>query len=141
MSKPGPTFLPEVYKLSLTAKDRKGSLEIQGQKLGPPNKRITLNQKGLKIVGARIIYSQKNKKVEHQVTRINHLPSREEVRLHTNSPLYPGSYQIDLEFSPADVQALAKLAGKDVEDINLRSFIPSFDRVEAKKNVRLEIEG
>jgi hypothetical protein len=71
---------------------------IEGQKLPPPSKRITLHQKNIKILNAKIIYKHKKGDIEFEVIRINHLKSFGEVRLHTNSILYPGTYLVTLEY-------------------------------------------
>ena len=98
-----------------------------------------LNQTGLKITSAKIVYHQKNKVIEHVVSRINHLPSFEEVRLHTNSPLYPGNYQIILQFGPLKARDLKLLESNVLSEIKLRSLLPSFDNQEARTNARFEI--
>lgn len=141
MKKAVPAFKPDAYKLSSAKAGGSLLLEIQGQKIGPPNKRIVLKQKGLKINSAKITYFQKNKKIEHQIIRINHLPSREEVRLHTASPLYPGNYLIELEFSPADIKDFSKLSAMDMKTANLRKLMPSFDTAAENENIKLEIDS
>jgi hypothetical protein len=75
------------------------SVEIEGQKLRPPSKRITLNQSSIKVQNAKIIYKYKKGNVEYEVSRINHIKSFGEVRLHTNNILYPGNYVVTLEYS------------------------------------------
>ena len=129
-------FKPTVYRLA--DDDESCQLTIEGLKLGPPNKRITLNQKGLKIISAKITYYQKNKVVEHQIARINHLPTFEEVRLHTSTPLYPGNYVVTLEFRPFDPQKLKSLENTDLSVIALRGLFPSFDNEEARTAVKIE---
>lgn len=74
-------------------------LVIEGQKFPPPSKRITLHQKSIKVLGAKIIYKSKKGDIEFEVIRINRIKSFGEVRLHTNNLLYPGSYEVSLEFS------------------------------------------
>jgi hypothetical protein len=79
--------------------NNKSFVRIEGQKLAPPSKRITLNQPGIKVLSAKIIHKHKKGDIELEITRINHLKSFGEVRLHTNSMLYPGTYKIKLEYS------------------------------------------
>jgi hypothetical protein len=139
MSKTVPSFHPELYRISRLSGSSDGRLEIDGQKSGAPNRRIILDQKGLRVTDAKIIYIQKNKQIEHQVIRINHLPYKQEVRLHTGSPLYPGSYHIEMTYSPVDLKAISELEGKSLAKINLRDLMPSFDTPEEKEDIKLEI--
>lgn len=64
----------------------------------PPSKRITLNQKNTKVLNAKIIYKHIKGDIEFEVSRINHIKSFEEIRLHTNNILYPGTYVVTLEY-------------------------------------------
>jgi len=134
-----PKFKPSIYKISVKPGRELAELEITGQKFGAPNKRIELCQKGLKVRSAKITYHQKNTVVEHEVIRINHLPTFEQVRLHTNSPLYPGNYQIVLEFSPYDAAKLKQLEGGDLSSQALRELLPSFDKQAARIDAKIEI--
>jgi len=97
-------FLPESYKLTLIQPkgdtDAEGLVTITGKKLPPPSKRITLHQKGLKITGARIIRHDKKGDQVFTTARINHLPTFEQVRLHTKETLFPGHYEVMINFSP-----------------------------------------
>ena len=97
-------FKPENYQLDLVPnrenKTFSGKVTILGQKVGKPNQRITLHQKGLNINQVKITYT--NKKGDHQqieVSRINTHKSYDELRLHSSQILYPGKYQIIIEFS------------------------------------------
>lgn len=81
-----------MYELSV------GKINIIGKKMPPPAKRITLHQKGLKILGARIIRHDKKGNHEFTVSRINHLPTMEQVRMHTNETLFPGAYEVTVLF-------------------------------------------
>ncbi len=98
------SFQPHSYKLTLiTAKGDTGAeglVTITGQKLPPPSKRITLHQKGLKITDAQIIRHDKKGDHVFTIARINHLPTFEQVRLHTKETLFPGHYEIIINFSP-----------------------------------------
>jgi len=75
-------------------------LIIEGKKLPPPSKRITLHQKGLKISSAQIVRRDKKGNREFRVARINHLPTLQQVRLHADETLFPGYYEIIINFSP-----------------------------------------
>jgi hypothetical protein len=72
---------------------------IEGYKLSPPSKRITLKLSGVKILSAKIIFKHKKGDIACEITRINRLKTMDEIRLHTNSTLYPGEYQLRLEYS------------------------------------------
>lgn len=134
-----PGFVPSIYKIFIGQDIKLVRLEITGQKFGVPNKRIVLDQKGLKVKTAQLTYRQKNKQMQYQVTRINHLPSFEQVRLHTDSPLYPGNYQINIEFGPPNRQKLQQLEGVSLVGTALRQFLPSFDNEEARSNAKIEL--
>ena len=84
---------------------------MEGTREGRPSKRLTLLCKGLKLNSATIKYIGKNKQIEHEVTRINHLPKSQEVRLHTSQLQYPGRYYIELSCSvlPNDWQQQIKI--------------------------------
>lgn len=134
-----PRFVPSVYRLTFSRDSEFALLQILGQKFGAPNRRIIINQKGLKIKTAKITSKQKNKEIEHEVARINHLPTIEEVRLHTSSPLYPGNYEISVEFGPVNRAELSRLEDIDLNAVALRELLPSFDNPEAKAAARIEI--
>jgi hypothetical protein len=104
-----PNFKPFSYKASNATT---ATLIIEGQKLPPPSKRITLNQKNIKVLSAKIIYKSKKGEIEYEVSRINHVRSFEEVRLHTNNVLYPGTYVITLEYqgNPDEAQLGEKVS-------------------------------
>ena len=89
-------FQPESYEVNPS----KGRVKIVGNKMAPPSKRITLHQKGLKITGARIIRHDKKGDQVFTTARINHLPTFEQVRLHTKETLFPGHYEVMINFSP-----------------------------------------
>jgi len=127
-------LMPENYNLSPDS----GQIEISARKVGRPNKRMTLHQKNLKITAAQIIYRNKNKQVEHQVVRINHLPTLNQVRLHTAQLQYPGEYVLKLTFTggPDNLDALREA---DLTNISLREYFPSIDEPEAKKETSLKI--
>lgn len=116
----------------------KCQLVITGKKLPPPAKRITLHQKGLKITAAKIIKKDKKGLSEYEVLRINHLPTFDEVRIHTKDILYPGHYQIDLayELSPQKAKSLVKLAS----EVPHRDLMPSIDETEAWAGASFEIK-
>lgn len=91
--KPPEPFMPLNYTMV-----HEGLVIIEGQKFPPPSKRITLKQKNIRVKGAKIIAKTKKGDVEFEVIRINRVKSFGEVRLHTKSMLYPGVYEVTLEY-------------------------------------------
>lgn len=91
-----PNFKPESYRLYI--KDGSLCVEIIGLKLPPPSKRITLNQKNIKVLSAKIVYKHKKGDIEFEVIRINRMKTVGEIRLHTHNLLYPGMYILALEY-------------------------------------------
>lgn len=96
-------FQPEHYDLELRP-DRdgmtfSGTATIRGQKVGRPAERLTFHQKGLKITGATALKHDKNGDHPVNITRINNQNSFDEVRLHSDKPVYPGNYTVTLEFT------------------------------------------
>jgi hypothetical protein len=92
-----PNFIISNYALSKSGEHF--VLQIEGQKLPPPSKRITLNQTNIKILSAKIVYKHKKGDIEFEVNRINFIKSFGEVRIHTNNVLYPGKYVLDIEYT------------------------------------------
>jgi len=101
------SFQPQHYELqwqlpdtdSKTDSKTPGRVLITGKKVGRPSQRITLHGKGLVIKSAKL--SRNDKKAglqEIALERINLQKSLDEVRLHTTELLYPGDYQIEIEF-------------------------------------------
>ncbi len=95
-------FQPKKYDLSFDfdedAKRYSGTVIVHGKKVGRPAQRITLHQNGLKVTSAQIIKHDKKGDQELTVIRINNQNSLHEVRLHTESMVYPGEYTVTLEF-------------------------------------------
>lgn len=128
-------FSPDSYDLLLFDNDPgRAQLVIQGQKVPPPSMRITLHQEAIRITKAKVIRFYKRISEEHEVIRINHLNSRQEVRLHCGNKLFPGRYEITLEFQarsvkPEEYRELPQLirAGQ-----SLRRFLPCIDEPEAR---------
>jgi hypothetical protein len=90
---------------TMTTKDVKGhgdqkySAHIEATASGRPAKRLTLTPYDVKIISAKITRAHKNKSFDYQIKRINRLPTLQQTRLHADTLLYPGQYQIDLEVS------------------------------------------
>lgn len=132
MKKPKLTelFKPAEYKFSINP-DNTATLVIIGSKINRPNKRITLHQKGLKVLEALITRTDKKGARDLEVVRINHLPTFEQVRLHTNETLYPGHYEIKIKYRlPFSFDSIKPS----------RTYLPCVDEPEAWANAKLEIK-
>lgn len=95
-------FRPEHYRLHLKYNHDQqtftGHVRITGKKLGRPSHRLTFHQKGLKILNAKITRYDKAGATVVELARINHHRSFEQARLHSRHILYPGNYEITLNF-------------------------------------------
>ncbi len=116
-------FQPQSYELRFEPSGTQASLLILGNKVDRPSHRITLHQKKLKISAAKINRKDKKGVVEFSVDRINHLNSFEEARLHTKETLYPGQYEILLEYQLPALQYTAMTPSREI--------MPSIDEPEA----------
>src|SRR5580700_2155485 len=89
-------FAPKHYTITLDpnrdSMKLSGTVIIDGQKAGRPSQRLTFHQQGLKISHATVIKHDKKGDQEIAVARINHHAGSNEVRLHSEAMLYPGSY-------------------------------------------------
>ena len=134
-------FQPSKYQLELKSNREAGAfsghLEISGKKVGPPSKRLTFHQKKLKIKSAQIIRRDKKGTSVYEVVRINHLPTFEEVRLHTKELLYPGDYRVIMRYmlSVEKAEALRKNKGA----IPKRDQVPSIDEPQAWALANLDL--
>ncbi len=133
------TFKPSNYSLKVhKARNQTGleaQLEISGQKIGRPSKRITLHQSGIKVKQADIIYYGKQSELKMALQRINHLKAAQEVRLHAKDMLFPGQYKLLLNFTanePNEEAVYQLKTAKALSSIkNLRSIFPLIDEPEA----------
>jgi aminopeptidase N len=113
-------------------------VKITGLKTGKPSKRIAFHQQNIKVNSATVVSSRKGKEIEHNITRINHLPRSQEVRLHSANMLYPGKYEIRLEFYGSE-DVLKELISSPLVDINLRRYIPSIDEPDQKSRATFNL--
>jgi len=137
-------FRPEAYRLKLLVNPRDKTLEgtvvITGKKTGRPSRRLTFHQKKLKVTDAVITYFDKQGSFSHELARINHHKSFQQVRLHSRGMLYPGSYKVKMRFSSP-----FKLAGdpegvirQRLKDGGVSEIFPSID--ESVPDVRLNLK-
>ena len=96
-------FAPSHYDLDLVPDRVKmtfsGTVVISGRKTGRPSKRLTFHQKDLKVSAAQLIKHDKHGDKEIAVTRLNKQASLDEIRVHSDELLYPGTYTLTLSFS------------------------------------------
>ncbi len=99
-------FAPSIYNITLAINKAKlkfnGRVEVIGRRIGKPSQRLTLHaeKKYLKITSAKIIKlkPKKGEDAEVAISRIYHHPSAQELRLHSDSTIYPGEYKIEIEY-------------------------------------------
>ncbi len=149
-------FVPENYDLNIEIDSDKmtfsGKVIIKGKKSGRPSKRITLHQKDLKITNAKITHHSKEKK-ELNLDRINCHKAYDEVRLHSPDMIYPGSYELYLEFNgkiTPEMHGLypcffehkvkkQKIFATQFESHHAREVFPCIDEPEAKATFDLTL--
>jgi hypothetical protein len=117
-----------------------GILTIEGLKLPPPSRRITLNQRGLKVKSAEIIYKGKKGDQEFKIARINHLNTFEEVRIHTQDMLYPGQYILRISYTGKfNKTKIAMLSNPNTwENMSWRDILPCNDETSRRSEATLE---
>lgn len=140
------SFQAERYYLTVTSNESdylKLHLLITGRKFDRPSKRITLHQRGIKIYKATVSHERKNILYHHSVSRINHIKSFEQVRIHTAESLYPGKYDIELQFTSnmplSAYQLLSKQGLQSIGDEIPFDYFPTVDRAKARDIVNFEI--
>jgi aminopeptidase N len=150
-------FQPENYNLTLEIDDQamtfKGSVVIHGKKTGRPSQRLTFHQKQLTITKATLTKHDKNGEQTFDVSRINNHNGYDEVRLHSESMLYPGVYTVTLEFEGAITRPMngiypclfehdgqqKKLIATQFESHHAREAFPCIDEPEAKATFDLTL--
>jgi aminopeptidase N len=150
-------FQPEHYELILHPDAQNlrfnGTVVMTGKKTGRPSKRITLHQKDLKITSAAVQYHGKRGDEIINLDRTNTHSAYDELRLHSQQMLYPGSYTIRLEFNGVITPELKgiypanyKHKGKDkriiitqLESHHAREAFPCIDEPEAKATFKLTV--
>lgn len=143
-------FKPASYKLWLAPNTDTmkidGKITIVGRKTSRPSQRLTFHQNGIKVTAATIIKKDKKQSILVPLSRIAHHKSLDEVRLHTQELLYPGTYEIELTYE-AKIQSgmhgiylssfevdgqKKKLVSTQFESHHAREGFPCIDEPEAK---------
>ncbi len=150
-------FRPENYTLSIKPDARKmtftGRVVISGKKTGPPSHRLTLHQKDLVITQVCVEHESKSGTQKIEIDRTNAHNSLDELRLHSKSKLFPGSYRLTIEFSGKITKHMHGLypcffkhMGKDkvllatqFESHHAREVFPCIDEPEAKATFDLTL--
>lgn len=151
-------FQPEHYKLHLTPDAElgtaNGTVTIKGKKTGRPSQRITFHALGLTIKSASIVkHDKKIGDVPVSVERINCQAKLNEVRLHTDSMIYPGDYTVTIEFEAPVQQSMHGiyrslyrhddhdkiLISTQFESHHAREAFPCIDEPEAKASFDLTL--
>ena len=151
------SFHPEEYDLSLDLNTEKqtfsGKVVITGQRVGRPSKRLTFHQSGLKIRSAKVSYTNKQETKELKVSRINSQSSMDEVRLHFDSNIFPGTYSVEMEFDGRITNPMEgiypcfytengkqkKFLATQFESHHARDAFPCIDEPEAKAVFKLSL--
>lgn len=150
-------FQPENYNLKLELDDEAmtftGTVTIRGKKVGRPSERLTFHQKQLKITEARITKHDKKGDQTVEVSRINNQDNYDEVRLHTETSLYPCDYTITMSFKGTITRPMngiypcffeqdgqeKKLIATQFESHHAREAFPCIDEPEAKATFDLTL--
>lgn len=151
-------FHPKNYAINLDP-DRdsmhlSGTVVVTGQKVGRPTQRLTFHQHGLKVTSATITFHEKKGETrEVVVDRINHQRGLDEVRLHTESALYPGDYTVTMTFEGEITRQMEgiypcyfkqdgqekQLIATQFESHHAREAFPCIDEPEAKATFDLTL--
>lgn len=151
-------FDPDNYRLELRPDRDKmtfsGTVLITGRKIGRPSRRLVFHQKNLKINSVKLTYLDKKKgPLNKSVGRINQLAARNELRIHSAETLYPGRYQVEIDFSGRINEQMhglyasnfklegrpAKLIATQLESHHAREIFPCIDEPAAKATFDLTL--
>jgi aminopeptidase N len=151
------SFHPTQYALALHPNREtmtfSGTVSITGNKVGRPSQRLTLHQKDLHILSVVVIKHDKKGDQPVNIIRTNIHASYDELRLHSGSMLYAGSYTITIAFEGTITQpmngiypsffteaGIAKsLISTQFESHHAREAFPCIDEPEAKATFDLTL--
>lgn len=151
------SFQPEHYALNVQIDADHmqfcGTVTVRGKKTGRPSQRLTFHQHGVKVESATIVRHDKKGESEISLSRINHQESLDEVRLHSDSMLYPGQYEVTMYFSGSITRGMTglypcyfKVDGTEhcmfatqFESHHAREVFPCIDEPEAKATFDLTL--
>ena len=150
-------FQPQNYNLHLDIDEEamrfSGRVVVQGRKTGRPSKRLTFHANGIKVTSGKIIIRDKKGERDIEVSRINHQKSLNEIRLHADDMLFPGTYEIEMDFEGAITDGMTgiypcyftdndtenKLFATQFESHHAREAFPCIDEPEAKATFDLTL--
>lgn len=151
------SFQPEHYDLQLDINEKdmafSGCVIVNGRKVGRPSKRLTFHANGLKVASAKVNFRDKKGTREIPLTRINHHKTLNEVRLHSDEVLFPGTYEVEMTFQGAITDGMTgiypcyftdgdkqkKLFATQFESHHAREAFPCIDEPEAKATFELTL--
>ncbi|HEU4914495.1 MAG TPA: M1 family metallopeptidase [Candidatus Saccharimonadales bacterium] len=152
-------FQPGSYRIELNPDPEsmrlEGTVVITGQRIGRPSQRLTFHQHGLKIIEATVTKQDKKTKsdLDVPISRISHHASFDEVRLHSDSQLFPGLYTITMRFTGKVQEGMhgiyasnyeengqkKKIVSTQFESHHAREAFPCIDEPEAKATFELTL--
>ena len=148
---------PSSYQLSLVPDTQSltflGDVTITLKKTSRPSQRLTFHQNGLTITEASILRKEKKAARSIPVARINNQNTLHEVRLHTDEMLYPGDYEVHMQFKGTITKAMTGLypcyftvdgtehcmLATQLESHYARDVFPCIDEPEAKATFQLSL--